>query len=252
MGRLEGEGARGRLNARRFKTIPQKIRDIALQARLTTHKIYHSVLDVLVSEVVHNPIPQRSWLPRAGRPDDSLDCAKFWFGEQIVNWIGRGQSGQLCCIQVLYIQRSRVVNVCHKLFFLLHQWRDGDVENQPWDLVVLVGDVRREGVVGEAHVSVPARRQRHNDGQLAARGSNGGSRLAGEGQDERCRKPQDHRPAGSILTFLLRCNVLGGQIDWIELVALQVNDAVPELVNNTGLTLWAGSTVPIRWKFKIK
>ena len=32
----------------------------------------------------------------------------------------------------------------------------------------------------------------------------------------------------------------------IESVAFQVNDAVPELVNNTGLTLWAGSTVPIR------
>ena len=54
----------------------------------------------------------------------------------------------------------------------------------------------------------------------------------------------------SFLVELYDGNVLGGQIDWIELAAFQVNDAVPELVNNTGLTLWAGSTVPIRWKFK--
>ena len=102
--------------------------------------------------------------------------------------------------------------------------------------------------------SVPARWKRHNDGQLAACGSNGGRRLAGKRQDERCCKSQDHNPAGNALSFsymsflveLYDGNVLGGQIDWIELVAFQVNDAVPELVNNTGLTLWAGSTVPIR------
>jgi hypothetical protein len=31
----------------------------------------------------------------------------------------------------------------------------------------------------------------------------------------------------------------------LSVVVSPVNDAVPRLVNNTGLTMWAGSTVPI-------
>ena len=50
------------------------------------------------------------------------------------------------------------------------------------------------------------------------------------------------------LHFFLSCCYVW-LVRWIEngqYGCLQVNDAVPELVNNTGLTLWAGSTVPIR------
>ena len=93
---------------------------------------------------------------------------------------------------------------------------------------------------------VPARWDGHNAGSYSTDGTYRGGRLARERQNERRCQPQDYRSA-SKFAFLSCCYVwLVGWIENGQHGCLQVNDAVPELVNNTGLTLWAGSTVPIR------
>ena len=94
---------------------------------------------------------------------------------------------------------------------------------------------------------VPARWDGHDLGSYSTDGTYRGGRLARERQNERRCQPQDYRSAGKF-AFLFSCCYVW-LVRWIEngqYGCLQVNDAVPELVNNTGLTLWAGSTVPIR------
>ena len=58
LGHFEAERSRSGLDPRSFQTVSQKVSDIALKAGLAADEIYHSVLDVLVGEVMHNAVPQ--------------------------------------------------------------------------------------------------------------------------------------------------------------------------------------------------